>query len=61
MMKRNGKSRWTAAGFVLAARIGVSGLGLSRGGVFAASRIAPFLMIPGKRYAEGFQPCRQEE
>ena len=52
---------WTAAGYGMAARMGVSGLGLSRGGVFAATRIAPFLMIPVKIYAEGFLPFQQEE
>ena len=41
--------------------MGVSGLGLCRGAVFAATRISPFLMIPCKRYAEGFRPQRQEE
>ena len=51
-----------AAGYVSVfyLHMGVSGLGLSRGAVFAATRIAPFLMIPCKRYAEGFRPQRQE-
>ena len=52
---------WAVAGYVIVIRGGICGLGLSRGGIFAATRIAPFLMIPVKSYAPGFRLAQREE
>ena len=52
---------WTALGVAAAYYLGwgASGIGVSRGGVLAAARIAPFLMIPVRTYAEEFSTAQE--
>ena len=54
---------WTAMSFVLTQQLdmGILGLGLCQGGAFAASQIAPFLLIPLRSYTKEFLPAAAGE
>ena len=48
---------WVALGHMLTVSYGASGIGLSQGGILAATRIMPFLMIPYRRFVDDFVPA----